>query len=188
MAALGILARGSLATFLNAARTPSRVATSRVVPARSQIQERWSSYKSSNTYKPGFYTNYEVTKDPNEWEYVERLLSYKIVPKPPIGDVELPSGYKPARASPTDYSYFIERTRNYMQPVYLNRSHRGMKRITIIRKIQGDIWALDRDIKEYITECKGRAPPSQIHEFAGKIKFKGDCVNRIKDWMDVKGF
>lgn len=91
-------------------------------------------------------------------------------------------------ASPTDYSYFIERTRNYMQPVYLDRSHRGIKITTKLKKIQGDIWALDRDIKEYLEKCKGRVPPSQIHEFAGIIKFKGDCVNRIKDWMNIKGF
>lgn len=92
-------------------------------------------------------------------------------------------------ASPTDYPYFIERNRNYMQPVYLNRSPgRALKKTTKLSKIQGDIWALDSDIKKYIKECTGQAPPSQIHEFAGIIKFRGDCVNRIKDWMNIKGF
>ncbi|KMQ95041.1 putative 39s ribosomal protein mitochondrial-like protein [Lasius niger] len=185
MAALRILARGGgLATFPNPAWTSCHVA-----PLIAQIQQRWGSYKSSPKYtKYKNYTDYEITKDPNEWKYVERLLRYKTVPKPPTGDVELPSGYKPARASPTDYSYFIERTRNYLQPVYLKLGYRGLKRITEIKKIQGDIWAMDRDIKEYITKCTGRAPPSQIHEFVGMIKFKGDYVNRVKDWMNTKGF
>ncbi|KAL6436532.1 hypothetical protein ACFW04_004778 [Cataglyphis niger] len=184
MAALRIFARSSLATSLKSSRT-----TSNIAPVIPQIQQRWSSYKSSPTYtKPSNYTSYEVTKDPDEWKYVERLLRYKIVPKPPTGDIELPSGYKPARASPTDYPYFIERNRNYMQPVYLNRSRKGIKKTTKLGKIQGDIWELDRDIKKYIEECTGHTPPSQIHEFAGIIKFRGDYVNRIKDWMNIKGF
>lgn len=45
--------------------------------------------------KPEDYTDYEITKDPDEWKYVERLLPYKTVPKPPTEDVELPSGWKP---------------------------------------------------------------------------------------------
>lgn len=180
MAALRVFARGGICRLDNFAFTSSSV----------QIQARWGSYKSSPRFtKPENYTDYEITKDPNEWKYVERLLRYKTVPKPPTGDVELPSGYKPACASPTDYPYFIERTRNYMQPVYLNRSNRGLRRLTIIKKIQGDIWTLDRDIKKYLTKSLNRRPPaSQIHEFAGIIKFRGDLVNRIKDWMNLKGF
>lgn len=62
-----------------------------------QIQRSWSSYKSSPKYtNPENYTDYEITNDPNEWKYIERLLRYKVVPKPPTGDVKLPSGYKPA--------------------------------------------------------------------------------------------
>lgn len=62
-----------------------------------QIQQRWGSYKSSSKYTtPEDYTDYEITKDPNEWKYVQRLLGYKIIPKPATGDDKLPSGYKPA--------------------------------------------------------------------------------------------
>lgn len=75
-----------------------------------------------------------------------------------------------------------------MQPVYLIRSPRGIKRVTKVTKIQGNIWALERDVKRYIEECTGKKIASQIHEFAGTIKFKGDCVSRVKEWMDIKGF
>jgi len=75
-----------------------------------------------------------------------------------------------------------------MQPVYLTRNPRGTKKITKITKIQGDIWTLERDIKRYIEECTASKIASQIHEFAGVIKFKGDYVNRVKEWMDTKGF
>lgn len=59
-----------------------------------QIQQRWSSWSPKYTSKD--YTDYEITKDPNEWKYVERLFEYKTIPKPPTGDIQLPSGYKPA--------------------------------------------------------------------------------------------
>ncbi|XP_012227385.1 large ribosomal subunit protein mL49 [Linepithema humile] len=188
MAALRIFARSSLAAILNPARPLNSVTTSRVASV-AQIQQRWSSFKSSPIYEGSEnYTDYEITNDPKEWEYVERLLRYKTIPKPPTGDVQLSSGYKPARAVSTDYSYFIERTKNYMQPVYLRITHRGTKRYTKIGKIQGDIWALERDLKKYLEERTGVKTASQIHEFAGILKIKGDYVNRVKEWMDTKGF
>lgn len=75
-----------------------------------------------------------------------------------------------------------------MQSVYLIRNPRGTKRITKITKIQGDIWALERDIKQHVEKRTGNKIASQIHEFAGVIKFKGDYVSRVKEWMDMKGF
>jgi len=184
MAALWILARGKLA--LAAFSNPVEPLTRALGP---QIQQRWSSYKSSPRYtKPEDYTDYEITKDPNEWKYVERVLGYKCIPKPPTEDAKLPSGYKPASASPTVNSYFIERTKNYMQPVYLIENPRGTKKVTKISKIQGDIWALERDVKQYLEECMGKQIASQIHEFAGVLKFRGDYVSRVKEWMDMKGF
>ncbi|RLU20181.1 hypothetical protein DMN91_006788 [Ooceraea biroi] len=188
MAALRVHARGSFALFLNSARSFDHVATSRVAPVVNQIQQRWSSYKSSSKYKsPGHYTDYEITSDPNEWKYVERTLRYQIIPKPPTGDVELSSGYKPACASPKDRPYFIERTKNYMQPVYLVISHRGTRRITRIKNIQGDIWKLERELIEYLEKRTGQRFATQIHEFAGVLRIRGDYVNRVKGWMDTKG-
>ncbi|XP_036139774.1 probable 39S ribosomal protein L49, mitochondrial isoform X2 [Monomorium pharaonis] len=167
MAALSIFVRSNLAALSNPVAQLSR---NRSAP---QIQQRWGSYRSSLKYTiPEDYTDYEITKDPNEWKYVECALGYKVIPKPMIEDTKHPSGYKPATAVPTDYPYFVERTKNYMQPVYLNRNPRGTKKITKISKIQGDIWALERDMKQYIEEQTGKKIASQIHEFAGVIKFK----------------
>lgn len=90
--------------------------------------------------------------------------------------------------SPGDYPYFIERSRNYMQPVYLRITHRGMRKITILSKIQGDIWALELDLKEYLREQIGHDIGTIIHEFAGQIQFKGDQVSHVKRWLDIKGF
>ncbi|KAL6266832.1 hypothetical protein P5V15_003661 [Pogonomyrmex californicus] len=191
MAALrSLAARGNLVAALSGlARSLNPAATSRVASALTQVQQRWSSYKSSPKYTtPEDYTDYEISQDPNEWKYVERVLRYKIVPKPSSQDVIFPSGFKPATASPTDYPYFIERTKNYMQPVYLKRNRKGDKKITKIGNIQGNIWELERDMKQYIEKHSKKRIASQIHEFAGLIKLKGDFVNRVKEWMNTKGF
>ncbi|XP_032679892.1 probable 39S ribosomal protein L49, mitochondrial [Odontomachus brunneus] len=193
MAALRIFARVNLNAILSSGRSLNHAATrSRAIaPVVAQTQHRWSSYKSSPIYtKPEDYTNYEITKDPNEWKYVERLLPYKTIPKPPTGNIELPSGWKPQLASPTDYPYFINRSRNYMFPVYLKITHRGMRKITVVNKIEGNIWTLEHDLRTYLEnygEFK-RIIGTQIHEFAGIIKFKGDYVSRIKEWLQMKGF
>lgn len=91
-------------------------------------------------------------------------------------------------ATPKDNPYFVERTKNYMQPVYLHKSHRQTRKITKIRKIQGDIWKLEQDLKEYVENAMNRKIGSQIFEFAGVIIFKGDYVSCVKKWMDMKGF
>lgn len=49
------------------------------------------------------YTDYEVSKDPKEWKFVEDLLPKKIIP-PPKYEENLPSGYKPATVKPGEYS------------------------------------------------------------------------------------
>ncbi|XP_014476018.1 PREDICTED: probable 39S ribosomal protein L49, mitochondrial [Dinoponera quadriceps] len=185
MAALRIFTRVGPAAILS----PGRSLSGAIAPIVDQIQCRWSSYKSSPWYtKPENYTDYEITKDPNEWKYVERLLPYKTIPKPPTGDVKLPSGWKPPRASPTDYPYFIERSPSYQYPVYLKRKYNGMLKITTVRRIQGDIWALERDLRSYVEQYSDRVIGTQIHEFSSKIKFRGDHVSRIKQWMEMKGF
>ncbi|KAL0114430.1 hypothetical protein PUN28_011586 [Cardiocondyla obscurior] len=189
MAALRFIARGNLAISASA-RPPTCAGTSRIVPPVHQIQQRWGSYrKGAPMYTtPEDYTDFEVTNDPNEWKYVERLFGYKVIPKPPTGNIELPSGYKPVFASSKENPYFIERTRNYMQPVFLNMNPRNNKKVTVIRKIQGNIWTLEQDIKQYVEKQLKKKFASQIHEFAGIIKFKGDCVSCVKEWMNMKGF
>ncbi|XP_018402974.1 PREDICTED: probable 39S ribosomal protein L49, mitochondrial isoform X1 [Cyphomyrmex costatus] len=184
MAALRVFARGNLVAVSNSVQLLNCVTTTRV----SQIQHRWASYKSSSKYTtPEDYTDYDITKDENEWKYVERLFGPKIIPKPAENN-EFPSGYKPASASPTDNAYFIERSKNHMQSVYLYRNPRGTKRVTKITKIQGNIWDLERDLKQHVEEHTRKKIASQIHEFAGTIKIKGDYVNCIKEWMNTKGF
>lgn len=75
-----------------------------------------------------------------------------------------------------------------MQPVYLCLSYKGQRKITRISKIHGDIWKLEQELKEFLEKRMEKQMYTQIHEFAGTLKIKGDCVNRVKEWMDIKGF
>jgi len=91
-------------------------------------------------------------------------------------------------ASPRDNPYFIERTKNHMQSVHLLLCNKRVRKITRINKIQGDIWMLEHDMKEFIEKNVGEKLATQINEYAGTIKIRGDYVKRVKEWMDVKGF
>ncbi|CAK9828645.1 Probable 39S ribosomal protein L49, mitochondrial [Anthophora retusa] len=161
------------------------------LPIVAQVYKRWSSYKSSPVYdekNPSKYTSYEITKDPEEWKYVENLLKLKIIPEISLEKKEYPSGWKPPIAKPNDYPYYIQRTKNYMQPVYLRLFYRGMRRITAIRRIQGDIWALESELTKYIEEREQKPMGVRVNELVGEIRYRGDYVNLIKKWLDEKGF
>ncbi|OAD54869.1 putative 39S ribosomal protein L49, mitochondrial [Eufriesea mexicana] len=91
-------------------------------------------------------------------------------------------------AKPQVHPYYIQRTKNYMQPVYLEIFHRGLRKITTVRKIYGDIWALESALKEYIEKRVQKPIGVRTNELIGEIQFRGDYVNLIKMWMDEKGF
>ncbi|XP_015179927.1 PREDICTED: probable 39S ribosomal protein L49, mitochondrial [Polistes dominula] len=187
MAALRIFTRSCFSPIFHASTALQSM--KHTFPTITEISKRWSSYKSSPIYKdPSHYTDYEISTDPVEWDYVKRLMKNKVIPKPTSTDQNLPSGWKPATAKPNDYPYFIQRTKNHMLPIYLARSFRGMRRITHVRKIQGDIWKLEEELKKHIEETKKRTVGSRVNEMVGEIKFRGDFVSCVKQWFLDKGF
>lgn len=188
MAALRLFTRPKLSAII--LRSTAETGTlNGVLPIVAQVQKRWGSYRTSPIYgDPSKYTDYEVSKDPKEWEYVERLLKPKTIPKPCMDKKEYPSGWKPPVCKPHDYPYYIERTKNYMQPVYLMIGHRGLRKITEVRRIHGDIWALQDELTNYIRENVKKQIGVRTNELAGEIRFRGDYVNLVKRWMDEKGF
>ncbi|XP_076169061.1 mitochondrial ribosomal protein L49 [Ptiloglossa arizonensis] len=154
----------------------------------SQVHKRWGTYKSSPLYDDSLqYTDYEITKDPQEWEYVERLLKLKVVPIPPLENKKFPSGWIAPTSKPKDHPYYVQRTKNYMQPVYLLNSFRGMRKVTLIRKIQGDIWLLESELTQYLKESTGKAIGVRVNELVGMIQFRGDYVSLVKKWLHSKG-
>lgn len=130
---------------------------------------------------------YKVTNDLKDWEHVERTLAPLVVPQPLKRD-SYPSGWKPQGENLNNKPYFIKRTKNHMLPIYLLTSQRGLRRHTIIRKIQGDIFLLQKELKDFLQKESFHPIRSQVHEFAGYIRINGDFVNACKYWLEKNNY
>lgn len=75
-----------------------------------------------------------------------------------------------------------------MMPVYMMCSYRGMRKITIISKINGDIHALRNELKERIEKTADRKVAVQLNELVGNISIKGDYVKTVEQFLSEKGF
>ncbi|XP_026752674.2 probable 39S ribosomal protein L49, mitochondrial [Galleria mellonella] len=131
--------------------------------------------------------NYEVVEKPPEWTYVKRLLPFETIPAISPKD-NYPSGYIPPQEEARNLPYFIPRNKNHYLPIYLDITFRGMRKISIIKKIDGDIWLLNDEIKSYLKKKHNRYVETRVHEMGRFIEVKGDYVNALKDWAYSKGF
>lgn len=130
---------------------------------------------------------YKVTNEPGDWEYVERVLPPLLVPQPVKKD-SYPSGWKPQAEKLSNQPYFIERTKNHMLPVYLKLAQRGIRRHTYIKRIHGDIFLLEKELKGFLQKESFKPIRSQVHEFAGYIRINGDFVNACKYWLEKRNY
>ncbi|CAK1583055.1 unnamed protein product [Parnassius mnemosyne] len=130
---------------------------------------------------------FDVVKNPPEWAYVERLLPFDTIPAVSPKE-KYPSGWIPPREEARNLPFFVSRTKNHELPIYLNITFRGMRKITQIRKIDGDIWLLNDEIKIYLKEAAKRYVETKVHELGKFIEVKGDYVNVLRDWAHTKGF
>lgn len=125
--------------------------------------------------------------NPPEWKYVEQLINTGVVPTP-IFKAEYPSGWVPP--DPEKYKklpYFVERTRNHMVPVYLNIAFHGLRRHTLLKNIEGDIWKLEKDLHDLIEQRAKKRIYSRINEMNRRIVFKGDYVTLIQKHLIAIG-
>lgn len=128
--------------------------------------KHYSSYgKSPFVRKIKEQYNYEIEKNPPEWEYVKRLLPFTTIPKI-IPKDSYPSGWVPPKEEALNHPYFLSRTKNAELPIYLKITYRGMRKISIIRKIEGDIWLLNDEIKQYLKQKNKRYVETRVHEVA----------------------
>ncbi|XP_049795701.1 probable 39S ribosomal protein L49, mitochondrial [Schistocerca nitens] len=166
-------------------RDVSRLKT---LPSLRMVLSRNSSYRSSSEEGPKeLYTGFEISSSPEEWQWVERLLGPKVVPQPkPKADY--PSGWKPPSDAALSLPYFVKRNKNYMLPVYLNIKFRGQRRITVVRNIQGDIWLMERELREHLESVVKKPVVTMVHEVCCLIKVKGDVYLPVEQWLYQKGF
>ncbi|XP_077296390.1 mitochondrial ribosomal protein L49 [Arctopsyche grandis] len=150
---------------------------------------RLGSYKKSPVVKnlTGF-TDFETIHRPEEWSHVESLLFRRTVP-PLIPKEKYPSGWSPPKSSRTsNLPYFVERSCNHMIPVYLNIDFIGMRKITKVKHVMGDIQLLETEIREHLETKNRRIVATCINECGGSIRIKGDFLLDVKNFLEKKGF
>ncbi|KAM4563738.1 large ribosomal subunit protein mL49 [Odontesthes bonariensis] len=128
-----------------------------------------------------------ISESTEEYKFVERLIPPSRVPDPPKHAGPTPSGWVPPADSPPPLPYMIRRSRMHNIPVYTDLTH-GNRKMTLVRKVEGDIWALEKDVKQYLKEVTGKELPTQVNEVTMTLKVKGHFDKELKDWLAVKGF
>ncbi|XP_045499477.1 probable 39S ribosomal protein L49, mitochondrial [Colias croceus] len=131
--------------------------------------------------------DYEIVKNPPEWKYVERLMPFESIPKVTPKE-SYPSGWIPPKEEANNLPFFIQRTKNHELPIYLGITYRGMRKISKIKKIEGDIWLMNDEIKDYLKKRYNRYVETRVHELGKFIEVKGDFVNALSEWAYSKGF
>lgn len=128
-----------------------------------------------------------VIESTEEYKFVERLIPPSRVPQPPKHVGAAPSGWIPPAETPPPLPYMIRRSRMHNVPVYTDLTH-GNRKMTLVRKVEGDIWALEKDVREYLKEVTGKELPTQVNEVTMTLKVKGHFDQELKHWLTRKGF
>lgn len=128
-----------------------------------------------------------ILESAEEYKFVERLIPPSRIPAPPKHAGVTPSGWTPPADSPPPLPYMIRRSRMHNIPVYTDLTH-GSRRTTLIRKVEGDMWALEKDVKQYLKEVTGKELPTQVNEVTMTLKVKGHFELELKEWLVSKGF
>ncbi|XP_075043853.1 large ribosomal subunit protein mL49 [Mixophyes fleayi] len=159
-----------------------RRTTLAVLKAAVRLQRPCSRSAASVTSQyPGIIESHE------EFHFVERLIPPTQVPKPPKHTGITPSGWIPPKDTPTDLPYIVRRSRMHNIPVYTDITH-GNRHMTVIRKIEGDIWALEAEVRDFLTELTGKTPAIQVNEISHTIRVKGYYDKELQVWLSEKGF
>ncbi|KAK3916114.1 putative 39S ribosomal protein L49, mitochondrial [Frankliniella fusca] len=162
----------------------------RTLPAIHSVPVRYARFKSSPLISDDStqYTGFEISRNPEEWKFVQDLLPQPVIKKP-SPKPEYPSGWKPQNP-PADSPYFIQRTANHMLPVYLKRdTPRGVRKRTVVRYIQGDVWALEEELRAVVSKTYPKDIfNTMVNEVAGQITFRGDYVSVLKAYLESKGW
>ncbi|PIO38308.1 hypothetical protein AB205_0108670 [Aquarana catesbeiana] len=128
-----------------------------------------------------------IIESHDEYRFVERLIPPLQVPIPPKHTGVAPSGWIPPKDTPPNLPYFVRRSRMHNIPVYKDITH-GNRQMTIIRKIEGDIWVLEAEVRDFLTQRTGKTPATQVNEIARVIKVKGYFDKELQTWLAEKGF
>uniref|UniRef100_F1MQ25 Large ribosomal subunit protein mL49 n=1 Tax=Bos taurus TaxID=9913 RepID=F1MQ25_BOVIN len=154
--------------------------------AGEPVSRRAADYGDCQTQGTPDYPRFLESVD--EYRFVERLLPPTSIPKPPKHEhYPTPCGWQPPRDPPPNLPYFVRRSRMHNIPVYRDITH-GNRQMTVIRKVEGDIWALQKDVEDFLSPLLGKTPITQVNEVTGTLRIKGYFDHQLKAWLLEKGF
>uniref|UniRef100_A0A336LTM0 Large ribosomal subunit protein mL49 n=1 Tax=Culicoides sonorensis TaxID=179676 RepID=A0A336LTM0_CULSO len=158
-----------------------------VISCYGRILKRSSSFKSSEIFQ-GYekHPSVEIVKNPPEWIHVEALLPQKMVPVPK--QTEYSSIWKYPTVTNGQYPYMIYRNKNHMIPVYLKHTHRGLRKLTMVKRVDGDIWQLNKELKDFVEKKTGKEILTRVNEMSSQIHLRGDFVEIVSEYLMKKGF
>ncbi|PAA75892.1 hypothetical protein BOX15_Mlig001027g9, partial [Macrostomum lignano] len=132
--------------------------------------------------------------------FVTPLLAADTVPEPPRhASYPTPSGWSPpspdALAGRTGRPYAVLRTRNHMLPIYYAETDRrrtenvpGTRRMTIVKRIQGDTAALAHDLRRLLEPDNDGPLFVQVDDVSGTIRIVGQHEQRVAKFLMDCGF
>ncbi|XP_030331296.1 39S ribosomal protein L49, mitochondrial [Strigops habroptila] len=129
-----------------------------------------------------------VEESTADFAFVERLLPPTRVPDPPPHpSYPTPSGWSPPAGPPPALPYFVRRSRHHNLPVY-ERLVSGNRRLTELRHVEGDLWALEREVRELLRALGAPQPEVRVNEVTGELRLKGHWGAELRRWLLQRGF
>ncbi|CAG5119714.1 unnamed protein product [Candidula unifasciata] len=130
-------------------------------------------------------TDYEVSY--SEFKYVEQVLPRPTVPEVPKHEsYPTPSGWFPPNDElRSQKPYLVRRTKNHMLPVYssLKRFYYGMNHLVSVKQIEGDIWVLESELRDFLKKKTGLSIRTQVHEVYKSIYIRGEHAALVAEFL-----
>ncbi|KAJ1667907.1 mitochondrial 54S ribosomal protein img2 [Coemansia sp. RSA 2052] len=91
----------------------------------------------------------------------------------------------PASGGPqlVTYPYFVHRTRFQSLPVYTDVKNGKTRKLTTVRRIEGDLEALRADMAKALSDSS-----IQIKRTSQQLVIKGDRSDEVRAWLTRSGF
>ncbi|THD19283.1 39S ribosomal protein L49 mitochondrial [Fasciola hepatica] len=170
------------------------------VPWWPTLENPWaeevSNDKESQITSDEVRVDYEVSKDDFKW--VEKLIAKPVIPPPPpLEETPTPSGWiAPNPELSSKFPYFVRRTKNHMLPVYYEEKQRklaeqahGMRQLTVIKHVDGDMWALAEDLRHLLQpKCEAGLFMCQVDEATRRIRIEGLFLEDVAQFLLSRGF
>ncbi|CAF0949137.1 unnamed protein product [Brachionus calyciflorus] len=162
--------------------------------SNQSIQERKPLPSRPFNFEQDQLTN--VIESKEEFDFVKKLLPNLIVPEPPKHEsYPTPSGWvAPNYEKSSNLSYYVLRTRFHNYPIYPLEREGGSRKLVKIKRVEGDIWQFDKDLRKFIEEClekyenKKQTVYTQVNEVQRQVVVKGHHQEYVNKFFIECGF